>query len=214
MIMFLSSTNREIVKAALGYVKIAIMALPQSTIKPYLKDLVPALLARSHDKKNPFKAPVMRVLSQMIKRYGYETIRELGANEENAPVLTYVRKRAERARKKKAAREQGGEDDADSDAVRDQSLKCNYADELSMAQPRPKVTSGNAFEDVLYGSDSDDSDAESENEQAKKPAAKVRPKQREPRLRVDDDLPLDLMHGGASYITSTHNTSPSYQAPS
>lgn len=70
------------------------------------------------------------------------------------------------------------------------------------------MSTGNAFEDVLYGSDSDSSDGESEAGQRRKnkngvSSAATKAKQREPRIRVDDDVPLDLMHGTTAHISST-----------
>lgn len=118
VLVFLASTNREIVKSALCYFKIAIWSLPPSTIVPHLGKLVPALLAWTHDKENPFKTTVLRSLSQMIKRYGFEPVWEAGSGNENAAVLTYVRNRSERARKKKLAKAKQKEDEGESDEVR------------------------------------------------------------------------------------------------
>ncbi|KAG9002109.1 hypothetical protein FRB90_011442 [Tulasnella sp. 427] len=188
VLVFMASTNREIVKSALGYFKVAVSSLPLSAVVPHLGKLVPALLAWTHDKKNPFKTTVLRVFSQMIKRYGFDPVWEAGSGDENAAVLTYVRKRSERARKKRLAKANEKGDGAESD------------------EPQPRVSTGNAFEDVLYGSDSDTSDNETEAEQRRKAKIAVstaaKAKQREPRLRMDDDVPLDLIHGTAAHIST------------
>ncbi|KAG8944184.1 hypothetical protein FRC04_002140 [Tulasnella sp. 424] len=189
VLVFLASTNREIVKSALGYFKVAISSLPPSAVVPHLAKLVPALLAWTHDKKNPFKTLVLRVFSQMIKRYGFEPVWEASSGNDNAAVLTYVRKRSEKARKKKLAKAKQAEEEGESD------------------EPQPRVSTGNAFEDVLYGSDSDSSDGESEAGQRRKnkngvSSAATKAKQREPRIRVDDDVPLDLMHGTTAHIST------------
>ncbi|KAG8892538.1 hypothetical protein FRC01_014109 [Tulasnella sp. 417] len=125
----------------------------------------------------------------MIKRYGFDPVWEAGSRNENAAVLAYVRKRLERARKKKLAKAKQREDEGESD------------------EPQPRVSTGNAFEDVLYGSDSDTSDAESEPGKQRKnkngaPSAAIKAKQREPRLRLDNDAPMDLMHGTTSHIST------------
>src|SRR4051812_12775682 len=90
MVVFLSTSNREVVKAALGYFKVAIVAL-QPVVRLQLDTVVPALLGWTHDKKNPFKAPVLRLLSSMIKRYGFDPIWEAGSKSDNTQVLSYVR---------------------------------------------------------------------------------------------------------------------------
>ena len=65
-----------------------------------------------------------------------------------------------------------------------------------------KAATGDAFEDVLYGSESelDESDNEAPARQAHtQPKKKV---QGGARLRVDDDEPMDLLQGAASKMTS------------
>ena len=80
----------------------------------------------------------------------------------------------------------------------------------------PKPTTGDAFEDVLYGSDSDaedGSDAGGEDE-PKRSARGARPvagrggpkgkqnKRSDARIRVDNDEPMDLLHDGAANASS------------
>jgi ribosomal RNA-processing protein 12 len=70
--------------------------------------------------------------------------------------------------------------------------------------PATKPAAGDAFEDVLYGSESelDDSDEEPSAEPSKT-QTKRRGKDAGARLRVDDDEPMDLLQGAASRITGT-----------
>lgn len=81
----------------------------------------------------------------------------------------------------------------------------------------PKANAGNAFEDVLYGSDSDAEEHRSDDEiprtaKQKGSGGNARPiaggqkaaQQRgksdrsETRIRADDDEPMDLLHSGAA----------------
>lgn len=68
--------------------------------------------------------------------------------------------------------------------------------------PAPKPATGDAFEDVLYGSESelDDSD-DGAPTQSGRPSKKKQQEQGA-RLRMDDDEPMDLLAGAASRITS------------
>lgn len=85
----------------------------------------------------------------------------------------------------------------------------------------PKANAGNAFEDVLYGSDSDSEEDHGDNE-APRTAAKQKgssgngraiaggqkvarrgdkssaANRSEARIRADDDDPMDLLHAGAA----------------
>ncbi|KAG2119918.1 NUC173 domain-containing protein [Suillus discolor] len=138
--------------------------------------LVPALLAWSHDHKNHFKAKVRHIFERMIRRFGWNDVYQAAGEDQAAKVL-------ERAKRKKAR-----EDDDE---------------EEGRLTTKGKVSTGDAFEDVLYGSESelDDSD---EDEQASRPMAGPKRKGVEQgvRLRVDDDEPMDLLQGVASRLTN------------
>ncbi|KAH9931181.1 ribosomal RNA-processing protein 12 [Epithele typhae] len=180
LLVFLTSANREIVKSVLGFVKLAIHTISPNLLRPYLKDLVPALLRWSHDHKNHFKAKVRHIFERMIRRFGWEDVYSFAQEEEARKVLLNIKKRKDRAKKKRA---QGADDD----------------DEV----PRAKPAAGDAFEDVLYGSESEID--ESDDEGAPAPGA-GKPKRRDDkagaRLRVDDDEPMDLLSGAATHVTT------------
>ena len=181
LLVFLTSANREIVKSVLGFVKLAIHTMPTDIVRPHLKDLVPALLKWSHDHKNHFKAKVRHIFERMIRRFGWEDVYGCAQEEEARKVLLNIKKRKDRAKRKRAS----AIDEDDEDV------------------PKAKPAAGDAFEDVLYGSeseieDSDDDDAHAHNVGA----AKRKGKDAGARLRVDDDEPMDLLSGAASRVTS------------
>jgi ribosomal RNA-processing protein 12 len=200
LLVFLSSANREIVKSILGFIKLAIHTLPTEIIRPHLKELVPALLAWSHDHKNHFKAKVRHIFERMLRRFGWEDVYACAGEEEASKVLVNIKKRKERAKRKKATRGQDEEDEEVSilrPVICDESYMCS----LQPSSAKPAV--GDAFEDVLYGSESelDESDDEEpgrhSNAQLKRKGAKGGA-----RLRADDDEPMDLLEGAATRITS------------
>ncbi|KAJ7578515.1 armadillo-type protein [Mycena floridula] len=189
LLVFLSSANREIVKSILGFVKLAIHTLPTDLIRPHLKVLVPALLGWSHDHKNHFKVKVRHIFERMLRRFGWNEVYGCAGDDDAAKVLTNIKKRKERAKRKKA--EKADEDDDDD-------------------VPAAKPVTGDAFEDVLYGSeselgDSDDEDGRESNkvpQQSKKKAAG-----NVTRLRMDGDNPIDLLQGAASRLTNSNSNS-------
>lgn len=112
LLVFLSSANREIVKSILGFIKLAIHTLPTELIQPHLKELVPALLSWSHDHKNHFKAKVRHIFERMLRRFGWDEVYSYAGEEEAGKVLVNIKKRKERAKRKKAnARNEGKEGD-------------------------------------------------------------------------------------------------------
>lgn len=115
IIVFLKSANREIVKSALGFVKLSAITLPVTIVRPQLSELVPALLGWSHDHKNHFKTKVQHIFERMGRRFGWEEVLQNAgdSNAEGLKVLENVKKRKEKAKKKKAAKrdeEDGGSD--------------------------------------------------------------------------------------------------------
>jgi len=187
IVVFLDSANREIVKSALGFAKLAIVILPVPTLKPHLSQLVPALLGWSHDRKNHFKLKVRHIFERMIRRFGFEEIlREAGENE-NRKVLQNIKKRKDRAKKKRTSKEeQEGSEDEEAPA---------------------KPTTGDAFEDVLYGSESEidgenDEGPQGGDSNTTHRSRKSKSTKTDTHLRIDDDEPMDLLHGTAAKITS------------
>ena len=199
MLVFLTSTNREIVKSILGFVKLVIHTLPTDLIRPHLKDLVPALLSWSHDHKNHFKVKVRHIFERMLRRFTWEEIHSCANDEEaSTKVLMNIKKRKERAKRKKANREDGDADEVCLDLL--SSIISVHTDSKCTAlQIGTSKVTGDAFEDVLYGSQSelDDSD---DGESVIVTASKKKNVQ-DVRLRLDDDEPMDLLEGAAMRIT-------------
>ncbi|GAC75827.1 uncharacterized conserved protein [Moesziomyces antarcticus T-34] len=155
--VYLQSANREIVKSAIGFVKVAIVDFNTTLIDSHLPKLIPALLGWSTEHKQHFKVKVRHIFERLLRRFGFERIYAL-TDEDNRKLINNIRKRKERAKRKKAnaaaEREAGalGEDDDD---------------EPGLAPRILKTKGGNdAFEEVVYGSESDISDSEDDDEDA------------------------------------------------
>lgn len=102
LIIFLSSANREIVRSAVGYVKVAIVSLPSSLVEPSLPTLIPALINWSHEHSNHFKVKIRHILERLIRKFGIDKI-EVYVPEEDRKLVQNIRKRQMRSKKKKAA---------------------------------------------------------------------------------------------------------------
>ena len=194
MLVFLSSTNREIVKSILGFVKLVIHTLPANLIRPHLKDLVPALLGWSHDHKNHFKVKVRHIFERMLRRFTWEEIYSFAVTDEASKVLINIKRRKERAKRKKANREE----DEEADEACPDSLSCLLILDVPQVAPS-KITAGDGFEDVLYGSQSELDDSDDEGSVVATGSKKKYIQ--DVRLRLDDDEPMDLLEGAALRIT-------------
>lgn len=66
------------------------------------------------------------------------------------------------------------------------------------------MATGDAFEDVLYGSESELDESDDEEQAQRGGSSKRKGTDHGLRLRVDDDDPMDLLQGAVSRITSAY----------
>ncbi|ORX55604.1 NUC173-domain-containing protein [Hesseltinella vesiculosa] len=144
-----ASNNREVVKAALGYVKVCIVVLDAAILAPQLDMIVQHLLSCSHQHR-VFKLKLRHVLERLIRRFGYDSIAHL-VPEEDKKLISNIQKRRLRAKRQKKERQAGDDEDDEMD------------DAIAHAHTAKKVTGfHDAYEEVVYGSESElESDDES-----------------------------------------------------
>jgi len=177
MLVFLESTNREIIKGALGFCKVALVVLPPASVEAALPTLVPALMQVQNVHKNHFKGRVRHMLERLLRRYGEAAVRA-HVGEEHQRLITHIRKRKERARRRRA----------------------QEADEAATEAAKPRDLGTDAFEEALYGSASE-SDDEPDDEPAARPRrARQRHREDDTYLVEDDDMPVDLLGEQATTV--------------
>lgn len=165
MDLFLTSSNREIVRSVLGFVKVAIISLPESIVKPKLETLVPGLMSWSREHKAQFRAKVKHILERAIRRFGFEAI-EKHCPEDDKKFINNIRKTKERRKRHKAA---GDAED-------------------TTEQPERRSKFESEYDEALYGSDSSSNsgkDSEVEPDTYSKGGQTY--------ITEDADEPLDLL---------------------
>ncbi|BGP19456.1 hypothetical protein JCM10213_006276 [Rhodosporidiobolus nylandii] len=207
IVVFLTSANREIVKSALGFVKVAVVSLPAHLVTPSLPPLVPAIINWSHEHSNHFKVKIRHLLERMIRKYGYSEV-ERYVPEDDKKLVSNIRKRQARSKKKKAAAmEVDGEEGSDGEAA-----------------PRPQAAQRSAYDEVLYGSDSDVSAASGDEAGAQAPtgARNRKAMQRKTKAKNEDggayiqegeDEVLDLLDDRMMSRISAARPAPASAAP-
>lgn len=173
MDLFLTSNNREIVRSVLGFVKVAVISLPDNVIRPRLSTLVPGLMGWSREHKARFRAKVRHILERMIRRFGVEMV-EKHCPEPDKKFIQNIRKSKERSKRKK---------DAAGDA------------EADVKDPKRKGRFESEFDQAIYGSGSEDSGSEDDgaSDDEAGPGAKRHRKASKAYIVEDDDEPLDLL---------------------
>ncbi|KAK0563036.1 pre-rRNA processing protein [Tilletia horrida] len=195
LLVFLASANREIVKSSLGMVKVVIVAFPAELVDAHLPQLVELLLnGKSAQHKQHFKSKLRHIIERLMRKFGNERIESL-ADEENRKLVVNIRKRKERAKRKKAGGAEGGQEDGGDEEADGARLQAGVRAQKSHGM--------DAFEEALYGSDSDlSSDGEDyEASQDKRGAGRknAHKKQQQDQTYILDDgededaMPLDLL---------------------
>lgn len=100
-LVFLDSANREIVKSALGFVKLAIHTYPSEVVQQHLRPLIKLLLGWSHGHKNHFKLKVRYICERMIRKFGFDEVFACVETDDGKKLLLNIKKRKEHAKKKK-----------------------------------------------------------------------------------------------------------------
>ncbi|KAF7732160.1 hypothetical protein EC973_006415 [Apophysomyces ossiformis] len=191
IIVLVGSNNREIVRSALGYVKVCVVVLDDLTLHSELSPLINNLLKCSHQHRSHFKVKIRHIFERLIRRFGYETIVQL-VPEDDKKLISNIQKRRLRAKRKKE--NAAGESDEEEDM------------EAGGRQSANKMGAFNdAYEEVLYGSESELEGSDDETlEMAKAAVAnnekkkKKKPMGGETYIREDEESgPLDFLDRSA-----------------
>lgn len=211
--LFLTSNNREIVRSVLGFVKVAVVVLPDEVLRERLESLVPSLMAWNKEHKGRLRSKVKGILDRLVRRFGAPLVESLVGDADRKLVVN-IRKQRERRKRKKRAN--GAEEDGDDDH-----------NNASANQGKQESQHSNAFDKAVYDSASDsDSDLDSDDDASEievdeqgtlhtNPNTKINPKKSKKSKSTKDnkqyirelspeDNPLDLLAPNAlAHISTT-----------
>ncbi|GAB5591662.1 pre-rRNA processing protein [Umbelopsis nana] len=185
MEVFVNSNNREVVKSALGFVKVAIVTLDSLIIGQHLPTLISGLLNCNKQHKSHFKSKVRHIFERLIRTFGYDRVAELVPEEDKKLVLN-IKKRRDRSKRAKNANRDEDEDEIVETAPR---------------QARGAKTGADAYEEAVYGSESEieDSDEDDTMQGVKESTRNADKKSKKTKfvseayIREDADGPLDFL---------------------
>jgi ribosomal RNA-processing protein 12 len=161
---FVSCTNREIVKSALGFVKVITISLDLDLIKPHLNQIIPGLLSWSNEHKSHFKVKVRHIFERLVRRFDYDTIEKF-VPENDKKLLVNIKKRKERAKRKKIADESkmNVDDNDNNDDIDNNNDDDDDDNHIGKFKGKRSIFN-NAYEDALYGSESDLEDTDDDGD--------------------------------------------------
>lgn len=201
MHLFVNSSNREIVKSALGFIKVTTVSLDMGVVRPHLQEIVSGMIRWSHEHKGHFKVKVRHILERLVRRFGYDDVVAF-VPEADKKLLINIKKRRERAKRNKKNGSAGMDMDDDEETEETDAKKSTKP--LYM-----QTTFGSAYEDALYGSESDLSDDDDDQEEGE---GKVQTKKSNKKkqgadawIKEDGDTPLDFLDRTVvSRVTASH----------
>ena len=116
--------SREVIKSVVGFVRVSIAAMEKDQLEPLLPEVVGGLM-KYNKGKGRFRAKIKIILKKLARTYGFEKITPL-VPEDDARLMTHMRKLEERAKRRKAAGRTDGR--ADGQTVFDDMMESDEED--------------------------------------------------------------------------------------
>ena len=197
LLLFMGTNDREVAQSALGFVKLAVIALPEPLVRPRLQEIVTGILRWSKQNHNKLRTRVKHLFERLIRRFGYDTIIALCPEDDKRLVHNIQRTKEQKRRRKDRAHAAAAEGGVDANA-------------LHGARPATGKRPGRfdaALDNALADSDSDDTDSSNSSESdnggvplGRSAKGKGRPRKNgagDAYIVEDEDEPLDLLDRSA-----------------
>ncbi|XP_048362430.1 RRP12-like protein isoform X1 [Sphaerodactylus townsendi] len=130
--LMVGSRTRDVVKSALGFLKVALLLLDVALLGRHLQTMLEAIGGMSDDMRRHFRMKLRNLLSKLIRKFGFDPVQAL-LPESYRKVLLNIRKAEARNRKRQALKRAAG----------------------SVEEDRPVKSKGDSMEEVLADSDTD-----------------------------------------------------------
>ncbi|KAL7557491.1 hypothetical protein ACA910_019338 [Epithemia clementina (nom. ined.)] len=107
ILVLMNENSREVMKSAIGFVRISVAAMQREQMEPLLPDLVGSVLG-FHKTKSRFRSKIKIILKKLVKQFGYDLLMP-HVPESETRLLVHMRKLDERQKRKKEASKLKGE---------------------------------------------------------------------------------------------------------
>ncbi|KAK5853979.1 hypothetical protein PBY51_015087 [Eleginops maclovinus] len=167
--LLLSSRTREIVKAALGFIKVILFIMDPKTLASHASVMMEGVGNIKDDVRRHFRTKLKNIFTKFIRKFGFELVKSM-LPAEHHKVLANIRKAEARTKRKKQVADQ-------------------HDDESEDEEPKSKSQS---IEDILAESDSDMSEDEGKTRKAQTKGGKPQ-KARAWLKEGEEDDPLNFL---------------------
>ncbi|KFQ19444.1 RRP12-like, partial [Mesitornis unicolor] len=181
--LLLASRTRDVVKAALGFLKVTLLLMDTKLLAKHVQTMLEAVGNLSDDMRRHFRMKLRNLFTRFIRKFGFELVKGLLPAEYHK-VLVNIRKAENRAdrqdppsRKQRALRQAAADTDEE---------------EAPRAQPR-----GESMEEILADSE-DEEDEEEERQQSKEQRKQAWQKGQAWLKEGEEDEPLNFLDPNVS----------------
>ncbi|XP_008320189.1 RRP12-like protein [Cynoglossus semilaevis] len=127
--LLLSSRTREIVKAALGFIKVILFIMEPKTLASHVTVMMEGIGNIKDDVRRHFRTKLKNVFTKFIRKFGFELVKSM-LPAEHHKVLVNIRKAEARTKRRKEVSEQddGSESEDEKPKVKNESIEEILAD--------------------------------------------------------------------------------------
>ncbi|KAG9484706.1 RRP12-like protein isoform X2 [Eleutherodactylus coqui] len=173
--LLLSSKTREIVKAALGFVKVIIFIMDLKILSRHLQMMMEAIGNIHKDVRRHFRVKLRNIFTKFIRKFGFDLVKDM-LPEDYHKVLVNIRKAEAKNKKQKALKQAAAEGDEDDVAV--------------------KKHKEDNIDDILADTDEEDEEEQKQTKQQKK--KQVRQMSQAWLKEGEGDEPLNFLDANAA----------------
>ncbi|CAH6957346.1 RRP12-like protein [Phodopus roborovskii] len=171
--LLLASRTRDVVKSALGFIKVAVVVMDVVHLAKHVQLVMEAIGKLSDDMRRHFRMKLRNLFIKFIRKFGFELVKDLLPTEYHK-VLVNIRKAETRAKKHRALSQDATEEEEEDEE-----------------EEEPVQSKGDSIEELL--ADSEDEDEEEERGQSKEQRKLTRHRSRAWLKEGGGDEPLNFL---------------------
>ncbi|MEJ1276383.1 RRP12-like protein isoform X1 [Cricetulus griseus] len=171
--LLLASRTRDVVKSALGFIKVAVVVMDVAHLAKHVQLVMEAIGKLSDDMRRHFRMKLRNLFIKFIRKFGFELVKDLLPAEYHK-VLVNIRKAETRAKKHRALSQDATEEEEEEEE-----------------EEEPIQSKGDSIEEIL--ADSEDEDEEEERGRSKEQRKLTRQRSRAWLKEGGGDEPLNFL---------------------
>lgn len=170
--LLLASRTRDVVKSALGFIKVAVVVMDVTHLAKHVQLVLEAIGKLSDDMRRHFRTKLRNLFTKFIRKFGFELVKGL-LPEEYHRVLVNIRKAEARAKRHRALSQAAVEEEEE--------------------EEEPAQGKGDSIEEILADSDDEEDNEEEERNRGKEQRKLARQRSRAWLKEGGGDEPLNFL---------------------